>query len=68
MVKVKVVKLSDVLAQLGISRWTLYEWLKMGKLQGFKLPFGHYRVTSDALDKFRQRVTPVNGSSGEGSG
>jgi len=53
MSKVKVLKLADVQAELGVSRWTLYEWLRAGKLHGFKLPCGHYRVPIDELAKFR---------------
>ena len=37
-------KLAEVQQQLGVSRWTLYEWLKDGRIQGVKLPSGHYRV------------------------
>jgi excisionase family DNA binding protein len=55
MSKVKVLKLVDVQAELGVSRWTLYEWLKNGKLRGFKLPCGHYRVPADELVKLRSQ-------------
>ena len=53
MSKVKVLKLVDVQAELGVSRWTLYEWLKTGRLHGFKLPCGHYRVPLDELSKLK---------------
>jgi len=45
-------KLAEVERQLGVSRWTLYEWLKDGRIQGVKLPCGHYRVPASELEKF----------------
>ena len=54
-VKVKVLKLADIQEELGVSRWTLYEWLRNGKLKGFKLPCGHYRVPADELAKFKSQ-------------
>ena len=32
--KSRMLKLSDLQVELSVSRWTLYEWLKEGKLQG----------------------------------
>ena len=61
--KVKVLKLADIQAELGVSRWTLYEWLRNGKLQGFKLPCGHYRVPADELVKLMGQETR-NGQEG----
>lgn len=53
--KPNVLKLEEVQRELGISRWTLYNWLKSGKLQGFKLPCGHYRVPAEELTRFRSQ-------------
>jgi excisionase family DNA binding protein len=53
--KVSVLKLADVQRELGVSRWTLYEWLRTGKLQGFKLPCGHYRIPVEQVEKLRDR-------------
>lgn len=53
--KLKVLKLADVQAELGVSRWTLYEWLRTGRLHGFKLPCGHYRIPVDELSKLRSQ-------------
>ena len=51
--KVSVLKLADVQRELGVSRWTLYEWLRTGKLHGFKLPCGHYRIPVEQVEKLR---------------
>ncbi len=55
MSNMKVVKLADVQSELGVSRWTLYNWLKTGKLQGFKLPSGHYRIPVVELNRLSGR-------------
>lgn len=51
--KSKTLKLAEVQAELGVSRWTLYEWLKTGKLHGFRLPCGHYRIPIDEVTKLK---------------
>ncbi|MFC1903730.1 helix-turn-helix domain-containing protein [Chloroflexota bacterium] len=50
-------KLADVERELGVSRWTLYEWLKEGKLQGMKLPSGHYRVLREEIENLKKAST-----------
>jgi excisionase family DNA binding protein len=54
--KKNVLKLADVERELGVSRWTLYEWLKTGKLYGFKLPCGHYRIPVDEVTRLTTKV------------
>lgn len=44
-----VLKLAVVERELGVSRWTLYEWLKSGQIKGIKLPGGHYRIPMDEV-------------------
>ena len=51
MSEAKVLKLADIEKQLGVCRWTLYHWLREGKIRGFKLPCGHYRIPVTELDK-----------------
>jgi excisionase family DNA binding protein len=58
--RAKVYKLAEIQTELGVSRWTLYDWLRRGKLQAFKLPCGHYRVPEAEMSKLRGQVT-VNG-------
>lgn len=36
--------------QFGVTPKTLTSWLKAGKLAGFQLPSGRWRVTQAALD------------------
>ena len=50
-------KLAEVQRQLGVSRWTLYEWLKDGRIQGVKLPCGHYRIPEAEVNRLRGQVT-----------
>ena len=52
-----VLKLADLQQELGVSRWTLYEWLKDGKLHGFKLPCGHYRIPAEEVSKLKQELS-----------
>jgi len=54
MSKVSVLKLADVQRELGVSRWTLYEWLRTGKLHGFKLPCGHYRIPIEQVNNLKE--------------
>jgi len=49
----RLLKLADLERELGVSRWTLYEWLKEGKICGQKLPCGHYRVPASELKRLR---------------
>jgi len=58
--KVKVLKLADLERELGVSQWTLYHWLKTGRLHGFKLSCGHYRVPVNELERLK--------ASGKGQG
>ncbi len=50
-IKGKMLKLSDLERELRVSRWTLYAWLKEGKIAGRKLPCGHYRVPASELER-----------------
>ena len=44
-------RLAEVERRLQVSRWTLYEWLKEGKIRGVKLPCGHYRIPVDEVTR-----------------
>jgi excisionase family DNA binding protein len=56
-VEKKMLKLADVERELGVSRWTLYEWLKEGKIRGVRLPCGHYRVPRKEVEKFKLKCS-----------
>lgn len=58
--KAKVLKLAELERELGVSRWTLYDWLRTGRLHGFKLSCGHYRVPVNELERLK--------ASGKGQG
>jgi len=53
MVNEVMLKLSQVEQELGVSRWTLYDWLKRGKIKGVRLPCGHYRIPREELQKLK---------------
>jgi excisionase family DNA binding protein len=44
-----------------VNRGTVRQWIKEGKLKGFQLPSGHYRVESkDFLDFLRFYGMPID--------
>ena len=49
-------KLAEVERELGVSRWTLYEWLKAGKIRGMKLPCGHYRIPAEQVNSLKKEL------------
>ena len=49
----KTVRLSDIEKELSVSRWTLYTWIKTGKLIAFKLSCGHYRVPLEEVQRIQ---------------
>ena len=48
--------LRDVERKLGVSRWTLYEMIRTGKLPAVKLASGHYRVKASIVEATRTGV------------
>jgi len=53
---VGVLKLAEVQKELAVSRWTLYEWLRTGKLHGFELPCGHYRIPVEQVSSLKGKL------------
>jgi len=41
---------------LGVSYWTVYRWIRDGKLKGVKMPSGRWRVPKSALEEFFREV------------
>ncbi len=41
--------LSEVEQLLGLTRWSLWIWIRDGKLHAEKLPNGHYRVAESEV-------------------
>ena len=48
--------LHEVAYMLGVSYWTVYNWVKKGKLKGVKMPSGRWRVPKSALEEFFKEV------------
>ena len=42
-------KLAEAERLLGVSRWTLYRYIRQGRLPVVKLAGGHYRVSAEAV-------------------
>jgi len=59
----KMLKLAEIEQDMGVSRWTLYAWLKEGKIRGIKLPSGHYRVPREELEKLKREIPTPQGAS-----
>jgi excisionase family DNA binding protein len=36
---------------LGVNRAAVARWLRLGQLRGVRLPFGHWRVRREDLDR-----------------
>jgi len=47
----KLLKLAHLEESLGVSRWTLYEWIKSGRLSAIRLRSGQYRVRQSVATK-----------------
>lgn len=43
-------KLAEAERALGVSRWTLYRYIRQGRLPVVRLAGGHYRVSAEAID------------------
>ena len=50
----RLLSLRDVELILGLTRWTLYELIKNGKLPAVKLSSGHYRVRAAVVEAMAQ--------------
>ena len=46
----KLLPLREVELRLGLTRWTLYELIRAGRLPAIKLQSGHYRVREEVVD------------------
>jgi len=59
MVDDRLMPLREVEHQLGLSRWTLYDMIRSGKLPAVRLASGHYRVPASSVEALaRGKVTP----------
>jgi excisionase family DNA binding protein len=42
----------DIAAYCQVSKSTVLEWIKSGRLKAFRLPSGHYRIDKNAFKDF----------------
>ncbi len=47
----RMLPLIEVEQQLGLTRWSLWNWIRDGKLDAKKLPNGHYRVAESEVER-----------------
>ena len=53
---------SDIASYCQVSKSTVLEWIKSGRLKAFSLPSGHYRIDrEDFRDFLNQWNIPVKG-------
>lgn len=57
--KQKLVKLAECEASLGVSRWTLWSWIRTGRMKAVRLPSGQFRVPEAELQRIHEAVEPV---------
>ena len=47
----RMLPLSEVEQLLSLTRWSLWGWIRDGKLQAAKQPNGHYRVAESEIQR-----------------
>ena len=53
---------SDIAAYCQVSKSTVLEWIKSGRLKAFSLPSGHYRIDKKDFREFLETWNiPVKG-------
>lgn len=57
---VKSLSLTKAAKMYAVSRWTLWYYVRSGKLKAFRTPDGHYRISEPDLEAFmsRKKVDP----------
>ena len=45
---------------LGVSRRTLYRWIKERKLEALRLPSGHLRVSEREVERLRGKMAQID--------
>ena len=52
----------DIANYCQVSKSTVLEWIKSGRLKAFRLPSGHYRIDKKDFREFLEKFEmPVNG-------
>jgi excisionase family DNA binding protein len=55
----KCLKTSEVAAEFGVSHDCITDWIRAGKLQAYRTPGGHYRITKEAVEELREQLLYV---------
>lgn len=50
----KVYKVKEVAERYGVSRRTVWEWIRLGKLNAYVISGRNYRIGEAALEEFEQ--------------
>ena len=58
-------KIRDVEPILGRCRWTLYRWIREGKLEALRLPSGHFRVSECEVERLKGKMAQEDVPSGQ---
>lgn len=52
----------DIATYCQVSKSTVLEWIKSGRLEAFRLPSGHYRIDRKAFKEFLEKWNmPIKG-------
>ena len=55
----RMLRLGEVETRLGVSRWTLYEWIKSGTIKAIRLPSGYFRIPESEVERILQESEPA---------
>ena len=47
-------RLLELEREIGVTRWTLYRWIKRGKLSAILLPSGQFVVSDDEANRLKR--------------
>lgn len=55
----RMLRLGEVEIRLGVSRWTLYDWIKEGTIEAMRLPSGYFRIAESEVERILQEREPT---------
>ena len=55
----RMLRLGEVETRLGVSRWTLYDWIKGGTINAMRLPSGYFRIPESEVERILNERKPV---------
>ena len=56
----RMLPLSEVEQLLSLTRWSLWNWIRDGKLNAAKQPNGHYRVAESEVRRVLREREPIS--------